>query len=183
MPETEEEYNQRLMKRIKANDPVAHYQMASKCQGEKDFNGAFEYYSKAAALGDVAAHYNLSISYYMGEGVEKDKKKEMHHLEEASIGGHPKARWNLGCVEQEKGRIDRAMKHWIIAAKLGHDQALKQVKEGFTHGLVSKEDFAAALRGHQAAVDATKSAQREAAVSVDTTLLYSFQKAGLMRHL
>jgi hypothetical protein len=28
-------------------------------------------------------------------------------------------------------------------------------------GFVSKEDFAAALRGHQAAVDATKSPQRE----------------------
>ena len=29
--------------------------------------------------------------------------------------------------------------------------------------LVSKEDFEAALRGHQAAVDATKSQQRDAA--------------------
>jgi hypothetical protein len=28
-------------------------------------------------------------------------------------------------------------------------------------GVVSKEDYAAALRGHQAAVDATKSKQRE----------------------
>ena len=30
-------------------------------------------------------------------------------------------------------------------------------------GLVNKDDFAAALRAHQAAVDATKSPQREAA--------------------
>ena len=30
-------------------------------------------------------------------------------------------------------------------------------------GFVKKEDFAAALRGHQAAVDATKSPQRQAA--------------------
>ena len=30
-------------------------------------------------------------------------------------------------------------------------------------GIVSKEDYAAALRGHQAAVDATKSTQREKA--------------------
>jgi hypothetical protein len=37
------------------------------------------------------------------------------------------------------------------------------VKNGFAHGLVSKEDFEAALRGHQAAVDATKSADREEA--------------------
>jgi hypothetical protein len=31
------------------------------------------------------------------------------------------------------------------------------------NGFVSKEDFEAALRGHQAAVDATKSKQREEA--------------------
>ena len=55
------------------------------------------------------------------------------------------------------------MKHLIIAANLGCDEALKKVKEGFVAGLVSKEDYAVALRGHQAAVDATKSQQREAA--------------------
>ena len=31
----------------------------------------------------------------------------------------------------------------------------------FVEGIASKEDYAAALRGHQAAVDATKSSQRE----------------------
>ena len=55
------------------------------------------------------------------------------------------------------------MKHFIIAAKLGDDGALEKVKKGFSIGIVSKEDFEAALRGHQAAVDATKSAQRAAA--------------------
>ena len=51
------------------------------------------------------------------------------------------------------------MKHWIIANKLGHDGPMETVKESFQKGLVSKEDFAATLRGHQAAVDATKSPQ------------------------
>jgi hypothetical protein len=37
------------------------------------------------------------------------------------------------------------------------------VKAYFRKGLVSKEDYEAALRGHQAAVDATKSEQREEA--------------------
>ena len=55
------------------------------------------------------------------------------------------------------------MKHWIIAAKLGDDDALDNVKLGFMDGYVSKEEFEAALRGHQAAVDATKSEQRDAA--------------------
>ncbi len=59
------------------------------------------------------------------------------------------------------------MKHWIIAAKQGLDLALETVKEDFTKGLVSKEDYEAALHGHQAAVDATKSQQRDAAEEHD----------------
>ena len=70
---------------------------------------------------------------------------------------------NLGCVEGDNGRHERAVKHFIIAANLGDDLALKMVKNGYALGIVSKEDFAAALRGHQAAVNATKSPQREAA--------------------
>ena len=58
------------------------------------------------------------------------------------------------------------MQHFIIAANLGLDEALDEVKDGFRCGFVSKEDFEAALRGHQAAVDATKSQQREEACIV-----------------
>ena len=58
------------------------------------------------------------------------------------------------------------MKHFIIAAKLGLDDALEALKSCYREGVVSKEDFAAALRGHQAVVDAMKSLQREAAVQI-----------------
>ena len=87
----------------------------------------------------------------------------LHHLEEAAIGGHPDARYNLGCHEGRSGRVERALKHFIIAANLGHDVSLENVKKAYAARIVSKEDFAAALRGHQAAMDATKSPQREAA--------------------
>jgi TPR repeat protein len=151
------------MERVKANDPNALLQIGVKCYDEGDYEGAFQYYTKAAALGDMVAHYNLSILYHGGEGVEKDTKKAVYHLEEAAIGGHPMARYNLGCIEWNRGSDERAMKHCIIAANLGYDKALDRVKECFTTGIVSKEDFEAALRGHQAAVDATKSTQRDAA--------------------
>ena len=98
--------------------------------------------------------------YHDGKGVEKDPKKEMHHMEEAAIGGHPEARNNLGYCESKNRRVDRAVKHFIIAAKLGLNEALEAVKDAFAQGFVSKEDYADALRGHQAAVDATKSEQR-----------------------
>ena len=163
LPKTDEEIDQNYMKRVKANDPVALLEMGSKYQKEGSFKAAFEYYTKAAELGDIDAHHNLSVMYLKGLGVEKDKKKEIYHLEEAAIGGHPWARYNLGADEWNSGEYDRAVKHWIIAAKLGHDKALEEVKTGFRRRVVSKEDYEAALRGHQAAVDATKSEQREEA--------------------
>jgi TPR repeat protein len=151
------------MNRAKANDPMAIFQMGNKCRRDGDYEEAFKYYTKAAGLGDMEAHYNLSVAYRLGKGVEKNEKKELHHLEEAAIGGHDSARYNLGCYEGRNGRHERAMKHFIIAANLGYDRALEAVKVGFRSELVSKEDFEAALRGHQAAVDATQSEQREEA--------------------
>ena len=60
--------------------------------------------------------------------------------------------------------MDRAMKHLIIAANLGDNTALDRVKEGYMGEILSKEEYASTLRGHQAALDATKSQQRDAAV-------------------
>jgi tetratricopeptide (TPR) repeat protein len=164
LPTTDEEINQNYMNRVKANDPVAMNEMGKTRYNQGNYGEAFEYYTKAAALGDIESHFELSCLYHEGkEGVEKDTKKAVHHSEEAAIGGHPSARFNLGCHEVSNGRIIRAIKHYIIAANLGDDGALEQVKENFRRGYVSKEDFEAALRGHQAAIDATKSEQREEA--------------------
>jgi TPR repeat protein len=118
-------------------------------------------------LGNAIAHYSLSNLYFSGQGVEKDEKKETYHLEEAAIGGHVEARFNLGINEGKRKRYERSVKHLIIAANLGHDKSIQSLKECFKARVVSKEDFAAALRAHHAAVDATKSPQREAAEKVD----------------
>ena len=159
-PKSQAEARKNNMKRIEANDAFAIFQMGMRRYSEGDYDGAFDYWTKAAALGDIVAHFELSILYQKGECVEKDDKKAVHHLEQAAIGGHPEARHNLGCLEGANGRDDRAVKHLIIAANLGHDDSLEKLK---LIGRVSKEDFASALRGHQAAIDAAKSPQREAA--------------------
>ncbi len=162
LPRSKEEIDQNCEKRAKANDPVALLQMGVKRYKEGDYLGAFEYWTNSAELGEMDAHYNLSLLYHNGE-VEKDIKKEVYHMEEAAIGGHPLARNNLGCYEGKNRRKDRAMKHFIIAAKLGYDVSLEVVKKGFQRGDASKEDFEGALRGHQAAVHATRSQQRDEA--------------------
>mmetsp|Transcript_29494 Transcript_29494/g.46316 ORF Transcript_29494/g.46316 Transcript_29494/m.46316 type:complete len:304 (+) Transcript_29494:114-1025(+) len=164
LPKIDKEYRKQRMKRIEANDPAAMCQEGKKEQHEKgNYRRAFEYYAKAAALGNVEAQCNLGYLYHVGQGVEKDRVKKMYYLEEAAIGGHPEARYNLGCEEWSNGNAERAVKHWIIAVKQGYDKAVKQLMNVFKAGIFSKEDLAAALRAHQAALDATKSPQRELA--------------------
>ena len=164
LPDTQEEADKLTMKRVEANDPVALRTLGTQCVDEGDFKGAFKYWTRAGELGDVEAHYKLSILYQLGQGdVEKDEKKEVYHLEQAAIGGHPEARNNLGAIEMDNGRYERALKHWMIATNLGCDLSLANLKRFYGRGIVSKDDFAAALRAHHAAVGATKSPQREAA--------------------
>ena len=165
-PETKEENIEQLMKRIEANDPVALCQRGAEKHKEGDYKSAFEYSARAAAMGDSEAHYQLSILYHIGQGIEKDEKKELYHSKEAAIAGHHMARFNLGFMEAENGRFERAAKHWIIAAKLGDQRSLDGVKALYKNGDLSKEDFTAALRGHKAAIDAMKSPQREEAEKI-----------------
>ena len=163
LPNTDEEANAMTMKRVEKNDPVAMMLMGGMRDREGNYKSAFEYYTKAAELGDAKAHYNLSVMYYRGLGVEKDEKKQVYHLEEAAIRGSVLARHDLGWIEGHNGSMERAVKHFIIAANMGCDKSLKILWKYNAGGFLKKEVLAATLRAHQAAVDATKSPQREEA--------------------
>jgi len=160
---TQAEADRYVLKRVEANDPVALCHMGNSRRMVGDLKGTFEYLSKAAELGDVTAHFNLSDLYQLGHGVAKDKTKQLYHLEVAAIGGHASARHNLAAFEWNNGRREGAVKHLIIAAKLGFDPSLELLKQHYEMGGVSKEDFASALRAHHAAVNATVTPQRKAA--------------------
>jgi DNA-binding GntR family transcriptional regulator len=60
------------------------------------------------------------------------------------------------------------VKHFIIAAKLGHTGAMKALWQHYSEGNITKQDLEATLRTHQAAIDAMKSPQREAAAQLPT---------------
>ena len=146
-PKTKEEGDRNMMKRAEANDPDALRDVGMQRCKEGDYKSAFEYWTKAVELGNVAAHDDLSIMYKLGLGVEKDKKKEVYHLEQAAIGGHPRARHRLGIFEMENatpfnGRLERAIKHLIIAANFGNDESVETLKRMYQNGMVRKEDFA-----------------------------------------
>ena len=154
--ETEEEHLRRNMKRVKVNDPIAvavcHEGVAQeKRKGDitaKHLNITQKLL--AAALGDAEAHCKLARLYHFGHGVEKDIGKSNYHLEEAAIGGHPLARFMVGCEENKNGNYERALKHWTIAATQGEDDSIKELMRAFKHGFfVEKEDLAVVLRAHK----------------------------------
>ena len=159
------EFCKRLVKRVKANAPAALRHMAGTCYNEGDYEGAFEYFTKAAELGNADAHYRLGCMYGEGVGVENDEEKMCYHLEEAAMGGHPFARHALALYEEEEDNdnIERAVKHYIIAAILGLDESMKALWKHYSLGNITKEELDATLRAHQAAIDEMKSEQRDAA--------------------
>ena len=173
---TNEDLKKRKMERIKVNDPVAILNQGLDHKEKGDYSKAVKNFKKAIelgglgepGLGSVEAHFQLSIMYREGRGVEKDAGKERFHLEESAIGGHPIGRSTLGRHEYVNGHPKRAVKHWIIAVKQGDKYTLKVLMEQFKRkkGLVDKEDLNAALRAHQTALDAFKSPQREAAENI-----------------
>ena len=55
---SKEEAHKRVMERVEAGDPAAMNFMGTDCYREGDYDGAFEYFTKAAELGDAGAHMN-----------------------------------------------------------------------------------------------------------------------------
>ena len=160
----EEDFKKKLMNRVKANDPAAMREMGMRrIRYGGDYVTAFGYLTKAADLEDMDAHCQLGYMYRKGEGVVKDEEKGVYHYEKAAIGGHPIARHNLACVENKNGNMERAVKHFIIAANIGHEKSMRALWGHYSKGNITKEDLNATLRTHKAAIDEMKSPEREAA--------------------
>ena len=92
-------------------------------------------------------------------------KKSMYYSALAAMGGDVPARHNLGCFEACAGNMDRAVKHYMIAAGAGCDDSLKGIRQLYLEGHATKDDFEKALRAHKEAKDEMKSDQREAAAA------------------
>ena len=168
-PTTDDEWNKKLFERIdKFNDPQA-IQMLGCCYNSGNYGfplnhkKAVELFKRASDLGSDAAHYNLGNSYSLGRGLDQDCKKAAHHYQIAAMMGHQLARYNLGATDWKKGKDVRAMRHFTIAAKCGHEDSVEMVKVGFKNGLVTKEDFENTLGCYQVAQDEMRSEDRERA--------------------
>ena len=175
-PPTNEEGGREAVKQIKKrmeiNDAYAIYGLGC-CYDDgrygipQDYAKALELWHQAAELGHASSHYNIGAAYYAGNGVERDEKKAVYYWELVAMGGHVKARHYLGVLEKRAGNMDRVIKHHTIAAGLGYNDSLENIKLMFMNGHATKDDYAKALRVHQAYLVEIKSPQRnEAAIAV-----------------
>ena len=169
LPETDNDILQQFKKRIELNDAEAFYMLGYlHSKGDyglaQDLEKTMKLWNKAAELGSANAHFGLAKAYFEGNGVERDMKPAVHHIKLAAIGGHEKARYTLGMYEEVNGNIERAMKHLMIAARSGYDDALKEVGKGYKAGLITKDEYARTLRAYQCCRDEMKSEQRSKAL-------------------
>ena len=167
----DEEPVRRLRKRMETNDPDAFMELGRTYHRglyglPQDSKKAFELWSKAAELGYILGYGQLGSVYCFGLGVEKDIKKAIHYYQLAAVGGDMVTRRTLGALELNEGRVHRAMKHYMIAARAGCNDSLEHVKEGYKDGHVAKDDFANTLRAHKTSVDGRKSDRRDQAAGM-----------------
>ena len=89
------------------------------------------------------------------------------------MGGVIEARHNLGVFEAYAGKMERALKHYMIAAGSGDTESLEMIKQMFMNGQATKDNYAKALQVYQAYLVEIKSPQRdEAAASYENYKYY-----------
>ena len=179
-PTSDKELINRLEKRIDLNDPIAIYNMGGYYdKGQyglhKNRAKALEFWHRAGELGYANAYFAIGSAYYFGRGVEVDEKKAKHYYELAAMRGDIEARYNLGFMEWEAGKMDRTVKHWLklervlkhfkIAAKDGDSKSLESIRRMNGYGDATKDDYDEALRSYQSYLDEVKSDQRDEAAA------------------
>ena len=174
---TDEETVLRNKKRLELDDPIALYNQG--CEYDNGMNGypqnhtkAIELWHRAGELGFANAYRNIAYAYAHGEGVVVDKNKAKHYWELSAIGGDATARHNLGSTEARAGNYDRALKHWMIAARDGFTTSLNHIQTMYFKGHATKDDYTTALRSYQTYLGEIKSKQRDEAAAADEDYRY-----------
>jgi len=167
----------RTIKRVEAEDPFAIFNIGVCYRDglygyQQDYTKALELWHRAAALGYAGAYCNIGYTYLHGRGVDVDKEKANHYYELSAMGGDDTARYNLGNNEICAGNYDRALKHYMIAVRGGISQSLERVKELYTNGHATKEDYTKALRSYQIYLGEIKSEQRDKAAAAEEEYQY-----------
>jgi len=138
----------------------------------QDHTKALQLWHRAGELGHAMAYSNIGYAYDHGRGVKVDETKANHYYELSAMMGNERARYNLGINEGQKGNIDRALKHLMIAVGGGFNLSLERIKELYTDGTVTKEDYTKALQAYQEYLSEIKSPQRDEAAAFSDNYRY-----------
>ena len=154
-----------VQKRVDAKDPEAIQFLAGQYYFgtlglEKNVPRAIELWTEAAELGSIEALYELGLGFSKGERGVQDRAEAARYFKLAAMKGHVASRHNLGQFESS---CERAVRHYMISAKMGNKASIDIVKVMFATGHATKEQYAEALKGYQAAVEETKSPERDVA--------------------
>ena len=169
-PYSDEEYNERLPKRVELGDSQAIFTLGCYYrEGDdgfpQDYDKAFELFVRAGDLGHATAYCDVGSAYENGNGVEIDEKKATYYYKLAAIRGDVNARCNLGTMEVRAGNMNRALKHHMIAAGCGYNNSLTLIQKLYSNGYATKDDYATSLRAYQAYLAEIKSTQRDKAAA------------------
>ena len=182
-PTTDEELLKQIQKRMEIGDAGAIYNLGCWYSGgmyglPQDRARALELWQqagewhKAGEIGHARSYYSVGAAYMRGDGVERDETKANHYWELAAMGGDVKARHNIGVYEACAGKMERALKHFMIAAGCGDNDSLENIKQLFMDGDAMKDDYAKALQVYQANLVEIKSPQRDEAAAFDDNYKY-----------
>ncbi|EJK44513.1 hypothetical protein THAOC_36935, partial [Thalassiosira oceanica] len=130
---------------------------------QKNMCKAVKLWTDAVELGSIEALFNLGAAYDNGEGAKEDKKKAVQLYTRAAMQGHAESRYQLGYFEGDKGRYDRAVRHFLVSAKMGDKESVESMKKMLMAGVATKEQYAEALKGYQGVVEEMKSHDRDEA--------------------
>ena len=169
-PNSAEDAVKRNKKRVEAGDAKAMYNYAlyyyiGEFGFQQDPTKTLEVWHRAAELGNAQAYGSIGNAYDHGRGVEVDHNMATHYYELAAMRGDEYARYNLGHVEIEAGNYDRALKHLMMSVKGGSKESLEKIKQLYTNGHATKDDYTTALQSYQAYLGEIKSAQRDEAAT------------------
>jgi len=164
-----EEEIERDKKRVEAGDPIAIFNLGcdyldGSCGQPQDYTKALELFHRAAKLGHIEAYCHIGNAYHRGRGVEVDKKEAIRYYERAAMAGDVYSRHNLGNMEKNAGNM-RALKHYMIAIRSGYAKSLEKIKDLYTDGHATKDDYTKALQLYQSYLGEIKSVQRDKAAA------------------
>ena len=85
----------------------------------------------------------------------------------AALAGNEMARYSFGCIEFISGNVERAVKHWKIAASAGSFRAMDAMQTVFVVGRVSRESINSTLAAYNTSCAEMRSEARDAYMHAD----------------